>query len=383
MRFRHRDGSTVHLAYCTNVHPAEDATGVNRQLDTVAAEVRRLLDVPRLGVGLWLAAGVAAELRSSPARFEELRRTLERNGLEVVTLNGFPYGGFHDPVVKHAVYRPDWTTQDRYRYTEDLAHLLAGLLPDDIDTGAISTLPLGWAGWLDGAAVDAATANLERLAGSLVRLAASTGKSIVVGLEPEPGCVLDTAAAVARYVAPLGPHLGVALDTCHLAVEFEDPVEVAARLRTGGANVAKVQVASALRLADDRAERLATLRRYDEPRFLHQTRVQAGGGVAGVDDVGLVDDRFPTGEEWRVHFHQPVHVGGPDTTQNVAAAALSALLGDTTPQTRLLEVETYTWTVLPPEDRPGSPGELAAALAAELDWTRDRLTDLGLVEVAA
>ena len=49
MRFRHPDGSTVHLAYCTNVHPAETLDGVLAQLRDHCEPVRRLLalDHPR------------------------------------------------------------------------------------------------------------------------------------------------------------------------------------------------------------------------------------------------------------------------------------------------------------------------------------------------
>ena len=378
MRFRHPDGSTIHLAYCTNVHPAEDPDGVIRQLDGVAGHVRRILDVPRLGVGLWLTATAAATLTGDPRQLDELRRALDRNGLEVGTLNGFPYGGFHDPVVKHAVYRPDWTDPRRLDFTRDLARILGRLLPDDVGSGAISSLPLGWAGWLDDDARRVAMANVARLADDLAVMADETGVAVRVGLEPEPGCVLHTASGVAEQVAPLAPWVGVALDACHLAVEFEDPVEVAAALDVSGARAVKLQVASALRLADaDTSVRRTTLARYDEPRFLHQTRGNGNGSVVGVDDVGLVDDDFPSGGEWRVHFHQPVHIGGPETTQDLLTEALSVFVGGAEPLTHILEVETYTWNVLPPDRRPTSDGALAEALADELSWTRDRLHDLG------
>ncbi len=383
MRFHHPDGSTIHLAYCTNVHPAEDPQGVVRQLDTVAGRVRRALGVSRLGVGLWLTAAAAAVLRRDPAAFKELRLALQRNRLEVVTLNGFPYGGFHAPVVKHAVYRPDWTDPERLAYTQDLAFLLARLVPGDVGVGAISTLPLGWGAWLDDAATEAALANVARLVDDLAAMAYGSGVAVRVGLEPEPGCVLDTAAAVAERVAPLSPWIGVALDACHIAVEFEDPATVATNLAAVGAPAVKLQVSSALRLAgEDRAGRIDTLARYDEPRFLHQARVQADGRLVAVDDVGLVDASFPGDGEWRVHFHQPVHVDGPETTQDVLRDLLRVFVGGPVPLTRILEVETYTWTVLPEDRRPRSDDDLVAALAAEVAWTRDQLVDLGCREVA-
>ncbi|MGH3683403.1 MAG: metabolite traffic protein EboE, partial [Natronosporangium sp.] len=144
MRFRHPDGQAVHLGYCTNVHPAEDLAGIVAQLETYAAAVRRELDTAWLGLGLWLAAPVAAELAGDPELRRRLRTELAARGLEVFTLNGFPYRSFHAPVVKHAVYQPDWTTSQRLRYTLDLARALADLLPDSAERGSVSTLPLAW-----------------------------------------------------------------------------------------------------------------------------------------------------------------------------------------------------------------------------------------------
>ncbi len=131
MRFRHPDGQRVHVSYCTNVHPAEDLDGVMAQLDRFAVPVRRALDADVLGLGLWLAAPVAATLADDQSRVDELRSALSARGLEVVTLNGFPYSGFQRAVVKHGVYRPDWTSDERLHHTVRLARVLAVLLPDD------------------------------------------------------------------------------------------------------------------------------------------------------------------------------------------------------------------------------------------------------------
>ncbi|MFD0476847.1 hypothetical protein ACFQ0B_57985 [Nonomuraea thailandensis] len=126
------------------MHPAEDLDGIIAQFDTYAVPVRERLGSDVLGLGLWLAAPVAEVLAADPGLRAKLRGELTARGLEVVTLNGFPYRSFHDPVVKHAVYRPDWTTRERLSYTFDLARILADLLPDDAARGSVSTLPLGW-----------------------------------------------------------------------------------------------------------------------------------------------------------------------------------------------------------------------------------------------
>src|SRR5699024_8035335 len=171
------------------------------QLRRFAGPVRERLGVDRLGVGLWLPAATAALLAREPGEIDALRAVLAEQGLEVVTLNAFPYGGFHDPVVKHRVYRPDWTERARLDYTLDAAAVLAELLPDDARRGSISTLPLAWwTPWSDEAA-QAARANLDALATGLARLREETGRTVRVGFEPEPGCVVETTTDAVRALA--------------------------------------------------------------------------------------------------------------------------------------------------------------------------------------
>lgn len=112
MRFRHPDGTTVHLAYCTNVHPAETLDGVLAQLRDHCEPVRRRLGRDRLGIGLWLARDAAHALVTDPSALRGLRTELDRRGLEVVTLNGFPYEGFGAEEVKYRVYRRTGPTRN-------------------------------------------------------------------------------------------------------------------------------------------------------------------------------------------------------------------------------------------------------------------------------
>ncbi|MER6919831.1 metabolite traffic protein EboE, partial [Streptomyces spiralis] len=309
MRLLHPDGTVVHLAYCTNVHPAEDLDGVLAQLARHAEPVRERLGAPVLGLGLWLARDAAAALAADDAAVGGLRRELTARGLEVVTLNGFPYRGFHDPVVKHAVYRPDWTEPDRLHYTLDLARVLAALLPDDAAHGSVSTVPLGWrTPWTAGQA-DEAARTLDTLADGLADLAADTGRTIRVGLEPEPGCVVETTAEAARHLARVDTdRIGVCLDACHLAVGFEEPAAALARLEAAGLTVVKTQASCALQAADpsDPATREA-LARFAEPRFLHQVR-ERGNPPRAVDDLDeALAGGLPGRDPWRVHFHVPLH----------------------------------------------------------------------------
>ncbi|MFJ2396536.1 metabolite traffic protein EboE [Streptomyces sp. NPDC087843] len=388
MRFRHPDGSTVHLAYCTNVHPAETLDGVLAQLRDHCEPVRRRLGRDRLGIGLWLAKDASHALVTDPVALRALRSELDRRGLEVVTLNGFPYEGFGAQEVKYRVYRPDWADPERLAYTTALARVLARLLPDDVTEGSISTLPLAWRTAYDDDRAATARAALTTLAERLDALHELTGRSLRVGLEPEPGCTVETTAdAIAPLTAIGHDRIGVCVDTCHLATSFEDPHTALDALAEAHVPVVKSQLSAALHAEHPRLPEVrAALAAFDEPRFLHQTRTTTATGPRGTDDLGeaLTGDALPDTAPWRAHFHVPLHAApaAPLTsTLPVLRAALTRLVGGPHPLTRHLEVETYTWQALPPELRPRARAQLVDGIAAELTLARDLLTDLGLKEL--
>jgi sugar phosphate isomerase/epimerase len=392
MRLTHPDGSTVHLSYCTNVHPAEDLAGILAQLDTFAVPVRRAVDSDLLGLGLWLAAPVAAELAADPALRRRLRAELIARGLEVVTLNGFPYRSFQAPVVKGDVYHPDWTTPDRLAYTLDLARVLADLLPDDAARGSVSTLPLAWRHPWDAGRADAVRRRLDQLAAGLSTVEHNTGRPVRVGFEPEPGCLVESTTQAGEVLSGMDiDRLGICLDLAHLACAWEEPAAALDRLRDAGLPVVKVQVSAAVEAADPVGAADA-LRRYVEPRFLHQTR---GAGCAGAADPAdpayaaddldaALDARLPG--PWRVHYHVPLHAPPEPpltSTLPVLRGALAGLLAGAAAGCDHLDVETYTWGVLPQARRPGTDAELAAGIAAELAFARDELVALGLTATAS
>ncbi|MCX4904071.1 metabolite traffic protein EboE [Streptomyces sp. NBC_00878] len=388
MRFRHPDGSTVHLAYCTNVHPAETLDGVLAQLRDHCEPVRKRLGRDRLGIGLWLAKDAAHALVSDPSALRGLRTELDLRGLEVVTLNGFPYEGFGAEEVKYRVYKPDWADPERLGHTTALARVLAGLLPDDVTEGTISTLPLAWRTVYDDGRAAQSHAALATLAERLDALEELTGRSIRIGLEPEPGCTVETTADAIAPLTAIGHHrIGICVDTCHLATSFEDPHTALDALAAARVPVVKSQLSAALHAEHPHLPEVReALTAFDEPRFLHQTRTLTAAGLRGTDDLGeaLTEDALPDASPWRAHFHVPLHAApaAPLTsTLPVLKDTLTRLVGGPHPLTSHLEVETYTWQALPPELRPRARAQLADGIAAELTLARDLLTDLGLKEL--
>lgn len=369
----------MHLSYCTNVHPAEDLAGIVRQLDEHAGPVRRAAGLDRLGVGLWMPVGVASVLAGDAGARAALADALERNGLELRTVNAFPYRGFHDDVVKLAVYRPDWTTAERLDYTLDCARALASLLPDGAE-GSISTLPLGWREGWDATADAAAEEALTRLVAGLDVIERETGRTVRVGIEPEPGCILDDVADVvswlgARPALIADGLLGLCLDTCHLAVSFADPAAVVAAATAAGVRIVKVQASVALEVPDPSDPRTVTaLQPFAEERYVHQVR--SARGTHAADDLPEVldaRDPWPTDQPWRVHVHIPLHArpAAPlRATIEVLLDAVDAVLAAPGGGAAHLDVETYTWSVLPASLQPAT---LVDGIAAELRWVRAHL----------
>lgn len=386
--------SPLPLSYCTNVHPGRSLAEVEEGLDRYAVPVRDRAGGAAMAAGLWLAKPVVTELTASAEALRAFADGLRRRGLTCHTLNAFPYGDFHDERVKENVYLPDWAQRQRAEYTLHCAQVLAALMPDDVAEGSISTLPLGFKGFPhDEAFVDRCVAALLDLCDALDRLRQLTGKTIRLAVEPEPLCVLETtdeaiaffrrlwAAADDRAVGDLvRTHVGLCYDVCHQAVEFEDAAGSVAALDAAGVRINKVHVSCALQLdfPSSNIEGREALRRFVEPRYLHQTTARtAAGEVVRETDLSprLIDAPPPAmrdAEAWRVHFHVPVDaesVGALSTTRPALIDALAAVAK--LPYAPHLEVETYTWPVLP-----GRRVDLVEGLAREIVATRGLLADL-------
>lgn len=355
--------STLPLGYCTNVHAGLTVADVLAGLDRYTVPVMKQLGRP-IAAGLWLARPVVDELLAEADGPARLADELATRKLVCYTLNAFPYGDFHADRVKENVYLPDWSQPERLTYSAECATVLASLLPEGTDA-SISTLPLGFKGFDHPADFEeACIRNLIACSEWFDRVRQDTGRTVRLAIEPEPYCRLETtpetivffgklwkqAGAKERFVRE---HIGLCYDVCHQAVEFEDIAESVAALDGSGVRINKVQISCAVQLDDPsrNQEGREALRHFVEPRYLHQTFSR----TAKVPDLteALIDSP-PSGfadadaDCWRVHFHVPVdadRIGPLATTRPAVIDALSAIAKlDYAPH---LEVETYTWNVLP------------------------------------
>jgi sugar phosphate isomerase/epimerase len=392
-----RDLNDAELTYCTNVHPGETLISVRAALKRHVVSVKAAVSPnERFGVGLRLAAA-AADALANAEELTKLKAELEADGLYCFTINGFPYGAFHGTRVKENVYLPDWRDPERTRYTQVLAGVLAELLPLGVK-GSISTVPGCFRPNATGPEVERRMAEaMVDVVAMLVDLARSKGRHIALALEPEPECFLETTGEAVRFferylysrearqrlvsAADLEPveaeralrrHLGVCLDTCHASVQFESPLEAWRQLQAAGIAVPKVQISAGLRVAPATPERLEALAAFKNDVYLNQTVVRTGGELQHFLDLpDALASSQPPDSEWRVHFHVPIfmqQLGLFESTQPDLLPLLAELAH--VPDCPHLEVETYTWDVLPEAFR-NVPIE--EAIARELVFVTDTL----------
>lgn len=344
-----------------------------------------------LAAGLWLSQPVIAELMAHPSQIGRLQETLAAGKLVTYTLNAFPYGDFHSERVKEQVYLPDWTHPARLEYTLNCARVLCQLLPMGIE-GTLSTVPLGFKALSDRPDFQAdCIANLICLARSLDEIHDDTGQVIRLAIEPEPLCVLETTGETVQFFANLRAaaiaagarevverHVGVCYDVCHQAVEFEDVAASVHQLEDVGIRINKVHITCAIELPPTR-EALEALMQYVEPRYLHQTFARSREGrIARIPDLNREHcvnppADFADADLWRVHYHVPVDaeaIGPLRTTRGDLQKALEQVQKLT--YAPHLEVETYTWGVLPSGEKP----DLVTGLTRELQATRTLLGGL-------
>lgn len=398
--------NTGHLTYCTNIHAGknwpEDFVALQTNFPAIKQTVSP--DAP-LGLGLRLSNEASLGLIQEGPR-ADFKVWLAQNDAYVFTMNGFPYGEFHNTVVKEDVHTPDWTTDDRREYTIRLFHILTDLLPEGMD-GGISTSPLSYRHWFNTPdelkeAKHAATTNIIAVLKELVHIYQTTGVTLHLDIEPEPDGILETGrefidwfesdllnlgipelensfnVSAAEAKEMLERHLNLCYDVCHFAIGYEKHAKVLAELTEKNIKVGKIQISAALKgnlkVAEDQKSALKTaFSKFNEPTYLHQVvALKNDQSVLRYRDLpsALEDFDHADVEQWRAHFHVPIsiqEIGVLESTQSDIVELLS--LQKRNPFTNHLEVETYTWEVLPEQIKL----PITQSISKELQWVIDEL----------
>jgi hypothetical protein len=389
-----------HLTYSTLVHPADDWQQLWNSLNTYLPKVKeRFAPKQSFGVCIRLAAKTAETLANSPAERDKLKKFLGDNDMYIYTANAFVYGHFKGDKVKEQVYEPDWRGEERTQYTINVADVLADICPRGI-APSIQSAPLGFKPRVTGGdVVGAYTDHVLRVVAHLIALEAKTGSTVQLALEPEPFCILESTdetiayfrdhlysgAAVEKLAklarvpmaeanAALRRHLGIVYDICHQAVEFEDIPASLQKLVDAGVPIFKLQEAAALHMPEVTQDVVNTLKRYAKTIYLTQTLEKRDGRInrfLNVDDAISAFEKDPGPREWRTHIHVPVFLddlGQFRTTRFAIADALR--FHKAKPLSHHLEVETYTWDMLPDSLK---SNDIVDYICRELDWVRGQL----------
>ncbi len=401
------------IPYCLNIHPGESLEAVRGAITTHAVAVKaRVSPASVYPLGLRLSAVAAQELHTSPESLADFAELLVRHDLTVSCINGFPYGAFHGTAVKTSVYEPDWSKPERLAYTGRLAEILAALLPEGA-SGNISTVPIGYkrqrsevrgqrsegGGMRDESDAQRMTVYVRQLAVMaefLDDLSVRDGRDIVLALEPEPDCLLETTDDVIRWFedellhqgirwlsgsgrrtrdaaeALLRRRIGLCLDTCHFAVAFEDPLTALIRFESACLRIARIQLSAALR-ATISEDSLRRLHDFIDPVYLHQTKIRLPRGriaaYPDLTDTTLEAAREQAGCELRTHFHVPLFFEGDGVLASTHTDLTPAFFDRARASRIPLEIETYTFDVLPPDLRAPT---VIDSLVRELEWAGAR-----------
>ncbi|NEO99670.1 MAG: metabolite traffic protein EboE [Symploca sp. SIO2E9] len=399
--------SNFHLTYCSNIHPGESWSEVFENLKKYLPALKaKLSPQAAFGIGLRLANGASKELLAGD-NLSQFQDWLHQQDLYVFTLNGFPYGGFHRQVVKDQVYAPDWSKSERVEYTLRLAKILAALLPAGMD-GGISTVPLSYKPWWTNekareSVMSQCSFNLATVAAEMARIREQTGKLLHLDLEPEPDGLIENAAEVidffqewlfpkggaslaenleissASAASLLREHIQVCYDTCHFSVEYEEPATVFSQLQAAGIGIGKIQLSAALQVklpeeTQGRGMVEDRLRPFAESTYLHQViERHADGSLHQYPDLvsALPYLEKTQAQEWRTHFHVPIFIRDYQILQSTQADIVTVLkLLQENHACQHLEIETYTWEVLPPQIKI----DILASIEREYEWVLGVIT---------
>jgi hypothetical protein len=390
-----------HLTYSTLVHQTDNWDQLWKSVNTYLPAVKaRVAPGQKFGVCLRTSAPSAALLSTEPTKRADLKQFFKDQDLYLYTANAFVYGVFKKQVIKEDVYEPDWQTPERRDYTKQVADLLADLAPEGVNP-SIQSAPLGFKPKVTGEdVVEAYTTNVIDVVAHLVDLKQKTGKTVTLGLEPEPRCYLETTDETITYFTnylfspqtaerlakktglhaadaamAMRTHMGVVFDIGHQAVGYEDIPVSLQKLVDAGVPIVKLQEAASMYIPDVTQKTVDALQTFAKTIYLSQTCQKKDGKYTwflNLEDAFEAFQKDPGPREWRTHFHVPVFLNDLGALFGTTRFALEQALAfhKKTPLSTHLEIETYTWDVLPDHLK---TGDIVEYVTRELDWVKGQL----------
>ncbi len=390
-----------HLTYCTNIHPGQDWKSTFESIKSHVPGIKQEVSKKQpFGLGLRLSNKASEELDLGE-NMSHFKSWLHDNNLYVFTMNGFPYGNFHDERVKDMVHAPDWTTNDRLKYTKRLFRQLSVLIPEGMN-GGISTSPITYKYWHKTESetqntFEVGAKNMLKVAKQLFEIEQTTETYLHLDIEPEPDGLLENSDEVlmfySDYLVPLGiayfkqelglnpdeaealikKYITVCYDVCHFSLAYEEPTDTFAKLKANNIRVGKIQVSAALKILFNGTndERIwEELSQFNEPTYLHQVTEKIDGKVKTYSDLPLVLEGERNHKELRAHYHVPIFLekyGELFSTQDHILKTMEYLKID--PISEHLEIETYTWDVLPSDLKQ----DLSVSIIREIEWFKSHM----------
>lgn len=388
-----------HLSYCTNIHPGSNWKSTFDSLKQYVPGIKKeVSNQAPFGLGLRLSNKASEELNEGN-QLSEFKEWLQQNDVYIFTMNGFPYGNFHDERVKENVHAPDWTTRERVDYTKRLFEQLSELIPEGM-SGGISTSPITYKYWHSSNdaqknAFEIGAKYFAEIALQLYNIEQTKGKYLHLDIEPEPDGLLENSDEVIQffehYLLPLGKeiivqelgventkaieiikrYITVCYDICHFSLAYEEPEDTFRKFTAAEIHIGKIQVSAALKIIfneDNREAVWQSLSRFDEPTYLHQVTEKVGDVVKTYNDLPIVLDERKDFSEFRAHFHVPIFLerfGELCSTQDHILKVMEYL--KTNKVSEHLEIETYTWDVLPKELK----RDLSDSIIREINWLKE------------
>ena len=390
-----------HLTYSTLVHAGDTWDDMWASLRKFVPQVKkRVCPDGNFGVSLRISHASSETLINSPEKRAELRRFLDDNGMYLYTVNAFPYGPFKNQIVKEQVYEPDWSSEQRLKYTMNVATIVAEVAPDYVNP-SIQTPPLGFKPNVTSEAViEAYAENIRKLATHVNNIRKYKGRTVTLAIEPEPACFLETTQETIAFFNDylrteksyrnlaaktgatledakeiLARHVGIVYDICHQALEYENITQSLQALKDEKISVWKLQEAAAMMIPEVTKEKIEAVAKYAKTIYLTQTHQRTGDGAItrylNLEDAIAAWELNPVKCEWRIHFHVPVFLEdlGPFKSTRFAIAEALAFQKKHRISDQL-EIETYTWDVLPDELK---TGDIVDYVTKEIEWVKSEL----------